>query len=306
MAKDKNAHTSYDREVDDQPKTAQPPPLPGADDPVNKVFADDPVNRVIAERAQRQANAVSSNTPEPYNPFLDFTDEEVSERFIKGTMLKFNKGDFLAGIENIGVPVGTKFVANMSEMLIGWIRWEDQKPVEHRVGAVADSFKPPHRDMLGYGYQPGMPTMIIGSDGKKEINPDIDTSDWEVDAVSKIPRDPWVDSVYIVLKDPTIKEQDEGIYTFASGSKGGRDTITDLRKWYGKRMAQHPGEYPIVALKLGGYPHPNKQLGRIKTPHLVPTHEWCPSSIFGDDVILDSGQAQIAGPNDNAEKPIPF
>src|SRR5262245_60963553 len=92
------------------------------------------------------------------DPFEAYADA-VSPRNIVGTLLKFSKGDYLVGEEGKLVAPGTTFTANLDELLVGWVKWRDGKPVEHIMQRVADGVPPPKRNELG----------------------DQDASTWEVD-----------------------------------------------------------------------------------------------------------------------------
>jgi hypothetical protein len=48
--------------------------------------------------------------------------EDATARSITGTLLRFSKGDFLAGQDGVDVPIGSRFVAIMDSLLVGWIR----------------------------------------------------------------------------------------------------------------------------------------------------------------------------------------
>jgi len=228
------------------------------------------------------------------NYFRDYG-EQISQRNIVGTLLKFSKGDYLAGQDNEEITVGTKMICNMDQLLIGWIRWEDQKPVEQRMGLLVDGYVPAKRDTLGFGYEPGM----------KSDDPNIDTTDWEVDPTSHQPRDPWQFSNYLVMKDVNESDVDEGIYTFAASSAGGLNAIGDLCKVYGGKMRQHPKEYPVVTLKVGSYMHSNKAFGRIKIP-VLQVAGWALKTVFGDMEADAMAMAALAGPQTTKDEEIPF
>src|SRR5262245_28199898 len=92
----------------------------------------------------------------------------VAPRNIIGTLLKFSKGDYLAGEEGAPVATGTVVTANVAELLVGWVRWAANKPTDHIMLRVADGKVVPKRADLG----------------------DLDQSKWEVDNHGE-PRDPW-------------------------------------------------------------------------------------------------------------------
>ena len=204
----------------------------------------------IARR--ENSSAVGGATANPFTAY----GEQASQKSIVGQLLRFTKGDFLAGQEDEEVPVGTQFVANMDEMLAGWIRWEANKPTDHVMGKVSDGYQPPRRNELG--------------DSDKEM--------WEVDDRGE-PRDPWQFSNYLLMKGTG---DDDELYTFTTSSKGGLNALGDLCKSYGKAMAQRPNEYPVIEIGVRAYDHANRSYGRIK----VPTFEikgWAPKAVFAED-----------------------
>jgi hypothetical protein len=66
-----------------------------------------------------------------------------------GKLLKFSKGDYLVGEDNDEVEEGTQYVANMDELMVGWIRWADGKPEDQIMGRVSEGYQPPKRNTLG-------------------------------------------------------------------------------------------------------------------------------------------------------------
>ena len=188
------------------------------------------------------------------NPFLAYG-EAASQKAIVGSLLRFSKGDFLAGQDDEEVSAGTQFVANMDEMLAGWIRWEANKPTDHIMGKVSDGYQPPRRNELG----------------------DNDKTAWDVDATGQ-QRDPWQFSNYLLMKGVVDNE----LYTFTTSSRGGLNALGDLCKVYGKALPQRPSEYPVIAIGVNAYDHPNRSFGRIK----VPTFQvvgWAPKAVFAED-----------------------
>ncbi len=59
---------------------------------------------------------------------------------ITGDLLKFAKGDFLAGQDNREIAIGTRLIANMDLLEVGWIKWEDSRPIDRRMGRFAEGF----------------------------------------------------------------------------------------------------------------------------------------------------------------------
>ena len=206
----------------------------------------------------------SVSQPTTANPFSAYG-EAATHRNIVGELLKFSKGDWMSGQDNDDVAVGTQFIANMDEMLVGWIRWEDNKPTDHIMGKVSEGYQILRRNELG----------------------DTDQNEWEVDDSGK-PRDPWQLSNYLLMKGAS----DGVLYTFTTGSKGGRDALGDLCKEYGKVLVAHAKEYPVVAIGVRSYEHPNKSYGRIKTPEFKIVG-WQPKTAFASD-LGESGEELAA------------
>jgi hypothetical protein len=190
--------------------------------------------------------------------------QAVSQRSIVGKLLKFSKGDYLVGENNEDMPEGTELIANMDELMVGWIKWQDNKPAEQIMGRVSDGYQAPRRTDLG--------------DNNKD--------DWETDDQGQL-RDPWQFSNYLILKEPG---EDGELYTFATSSKGGLNAIGELCKSYGKAMRQRPDDLPVVTLKVGSYQHSNKSFGRIKFPIFELTG-WAPRVEFTAALAADADTA---------------
>jgi hypothetical protein len=219
----------------------------------------------LAERQSSEVAASGSNTGS--NPYVEYGNT-VNQRTIVGNLLKFSKGDWTYGEQNEELPAGKKLIANMEELLVGWVRWEDNKPTDQIMGRVVDRFKAPKRGELG----------------------DDDKEKWELDTATHQPRDPWQLTNYLVLMDPDDKED---LYTFATASRGGLNAIGALCKEYGQKGRTKPDQFPIVELGVDSYNHPNKQFGRIKVPTLEIVG-WAPKDVFADAV----DEAKRPGEND--------
>lgn len=202
------------------------------------------------------------------NYFQSYGDQ-VSQRSIIGKLLKFSKGDFLMGEDNEEVEEGTQFVANMDELMVGWIRWADSKPTDQIMGRVSEGYQPQRRNELG----------------------DNDKAQWEVDEQGR-ERDPWQFSNYLILKK-ACETGDDAMFTFTTSSRGGLNAIGELCKTYGKEMRQRPDEFPVVALEVGSYQHSNKAYGRIKFP-IFKVVGWAAKAEFAE--ALASGGEEEAAP----------
>ena len=112
----------------------------------------------VLKDQQRQADAQRGNTavvkkaenaltPDDSNPWIEISAE--LDKFLGAPMCKFTKqGEFsISDIDNI--PAGTRCIAHADQISLGWQKWEDGKPVDRRIGLVADKFVPPQRSELG-------------------------------------------------------------------------------------------------------------------------------------------------------------
>lgn len=187
----------------------------------------------------------------PGDNFFVTYGEATRQTAIVGKLLKFSKGDWMAGESNEPIENGSQFIANMDELLVGWVRWSNNKPTDHQMGRVSAGYQPPRRNELG----------------------DTDQDQWEVGEDGQS-RDPWQFTNYLLLQD-----EDKELFTFTTSSTGGRNAIGDLCIKYGKMMRQKPNELPIIELGVGSYMHSNKAFGRIKYPTLSIV-SWVPKSKF--------------------------
>jgi hypothetical protein len=183
---------------------------------------------------KQNTTAVATSAEDPFDAYAKAGGGEI-----EGTLLKFVKGDYLAGRENREIPTGTRLIANMEKLKTGYVRWDNGKPVDHRMGLVAEGFVPPWRRDLG----------------------DNDKNMWAVNDAG-IPQDPWQKTEHLVLADP----QTGAIYTLVISSGGGRDATRDLCTDYAHGRRQHPDSHPVIELGVDSYQHPNKQVGRVKVP----------------------------------------
>lgn len=225
---------------------------------------------------QTQNQNLPATAGQEVNPYLAYA-ESVSSSRIVGKLLRFSKfGEWTAGESGDAIALGTRLVAHIPEMVIGWQRWGEGKPVDAVMGKVSEGFKIPARHTLG----------------------DDDSSAWEVDDKGK-ERDPWQRSVLLLLKE----EGGDQIYTFASGSKGGIGATGRLSEAFGHAMRHKAGQLPIITLGRDSYPHSNKAYGDIRFP-VFEIVGWAPQSDF--DAVLpggDGGQEQLALPEERQPAP---
>src|SRR5262249_35256124 len=53
--------------------------------------------------------------------------DACAPRTIVGKLLKFSKGDFIVGDAGETIADDVEFTALMDELVVGWVRWEDNK-----------------------------------------------------------------------------------------------------------------------------------------------------------------------------------
>ncbi len=220
----------------------------------------------IVTQNTNQALAPAGNV-DPFEAYAD----AVAPRTIVGTLLKFSKGDYLAGEEGTPVASGTKFTANLDELLVGWVKWRDGKPAEHIMKRVADGAVLPKRDELG----------------------DNDQSTWEADSAGK-PRDPWQFINYLPLTD----EQGE-LFTFTTSSRGGLGAVGDLARRYALHRRRHPDVHPVIAFDVDSYLHKDKTIGRVKVPKFTPMG-WEPKARFTEALVAAGLQPSEPAPSEPA------
>jgi hypothetical protein len=196
------------------------------------------------------------------NPYEDYADRTDTQMWL-GALVKFTKGDYVVGRDGEECPE-KEVVALMPGLLCGWIHWQDNYPVEHRMGLLMEGYVVPTRETLGH----------------------LDQSQWETDSNGK-PRDPWQQGVYL----PMISVNGEVVYTFTTTSDGGRRrAIAPLCKEYGGHMREHPDELPVIGLEQDSYMHPDRSIGRVKIP-LFPVKKWVKADPYLAAVMTLTGKS---------------
>jgi hypothetical protein len=181
------------------------------------------------------------NKSDHNDPFAEYGRATRGRRVV-GRYLKFNKGDYLAGQDSTEIPIGTRLMADMGTLEVGWIKWVDKKPADQDMGLLGDTrYKLKRRDELG----------------------DTDKDLWEVDQDGKH-RDPWVLVNQIVLLDPDRPDLTDEAFTFTTSSKGGLRAIGGLCEAYSKERRMLGNVLPVVELGVETYDH--EQYGRLKSP----------------------------------------
>jgi len=224
-------------------------------------------------RASEQSTAVSVQTEQrslggvnERNAFESYG-AAMTTSTITGTLIKFTKGDWVTG-DDEDLEENTELVANMDQLMVGWIKWVDQRPAEQIMGTVVSGYQAPRRNELG----------------------DTNQSEWEVDDQGR-PRDPWQFSNYIVMKTPGEDASEEHLFTYATSSKGGLGAIGALCRDFGKEMRVRPTQFPIVRLGSDSYRHP--EYGRTYVP-LIKIVRWEEKSEFESVTAPSSEEPQAA------------
>jgi hypothetical protein len=173
--------------------------------------------------------------------WLDYANRPAPSRII-GSLLKFHQSfDWITGLDNDAVPLGTQLVAVMPALQVGFVKWVDNQPADQVMGAPAEGFRLPDRNTLG----------------------DNDETEWPADGKGE-PRDPWQETAYLPMVDVKSKE----VFTYSTGSWGGRAAIGGLMKDYALRARQKPNDLPIVELGAGSKKSRDPTIGRYKIPTL--------------------------------------
>jgi hypothetical protein len=142
---------------------------------------------------------------------------------ITGELLRFVKGDYIAGREKAVLPIGMRVVANMDSFKKGLQCWIGKQLVDSQMGFVVDGFIPPRWEDLSH----------------------TDESQWEIDNYGN-PRNPWQETETVELADPETGE----LFTFTTSSSGGLKATKKLCLDYARERHQHPDEWPVIELNV--------------------------------------------------------
>lgn len=180
----------------------------------------------------------------------------------QGTYLTFKGNEYLYGQEGHSLPIGTRAVAFMPGLRVGWRKWWDSKVFEDRTELLVDMIPIEPREDLG----------------------DNDEGRWQLDLTGK-PRDPW--QMTNVLELAVDGER----YIYATGSKGGIGAIGRLCKAYSNQRKLAPeGALPIIELGSDFYMHP--VYAKTYVP-LFPIVGWADPNTL-EPVTPTPGQPKIA------------
>jgi hypothetical protein len=231
----------------------------------------------MSDELKNRLRSSTSNTPiekAEHDYFADYADATRSTRLI-GDLLLFSKfGEYLFGRDRTELPLGTRLIAVMGQLVVGWVRWEDNRPAEQLMGLVATGFTPAKRKELGF----------------------LDKETWPTDDQG-VARDPWQLTNYLVFADPESGQ----LYTYPTSSRGGISALGELARAYSEHCRQSPGEYPIVILGMGSYRHSDRSIGEVRYPTFKVTG-WTPRGP-ADGLLGAAGGGDNGSGGANAGKP---
>lgn len=171
------------------------------------------------------------------DPFLAYGQAQA---FADGQFLSFKAGEWLYGMNQEVLVLGTKLAVSMPGMRVGWRRWENRQVVDDRTSLLTEMRQQPSRQSLG----------------------DTDEKMW--DMLNGRPRDPWqMSSIVEMISGDGEK------YIYATASYGGRKCLGDLCVQYAKQRRMRPGQLPLVSLGADSYDH--KDYGKTWVPVLTIT-----------------------------------
>jgi hypothetical protein len=209
-----------------------------------KVPATEDVLREQKDRADRKnvpAKPKSTALADASNPWTEIGTE--LDKYLGAPLLKFNKQGEFALSDVDALADKTRCVAHCDLMEIGWVKWADGRPVDRKVGLIAEKFIPPQRHDL----------------------PDRDEDQWEIDDDGQR-RDPWSFQMSVPV---TMLTEGGETYKFTVGSKGGLRCLGALSRTYGRHVAAGKSGQPIVELCSDFYMHPKYKKIFFPVLHVV-------------------------------------
>jgi hypothetical protein len=187
--------------------------------------------------------------------------ENISTGEFVGIPLKFKKGEWLKILDKkrtLKVTEDEPFIVDTKSYANGWIKWESGRPTHKFVYRPIDGWIMPVRERL----------------------PDTDESLWP--RLDGKPQDPWQENHQIVLKSLHETMDDEtgvildDLLTWTATGYFARKALKKLIKDYARDAKKHPGQMPVVLLKVK---LANTSFGELE----VPVFEIIDWREFGDD-----------------------
>jgi hypothetical protein len=206
----------------------------------------------------------------PDDPYTAFGEANT----VGETYLKFDRGVYRFGPADASeiLALGTLLVANMAEMKVGWLKWQDGEVVATDMRRLAEGYFVTPREELG----------------------DMDEAMWEM-GNDDLPKDPWTLTTLLPLKDPATGAE----YTFTTSSKGGRAACGTLAGRYGseRHKPENAGKLPVIKIDDGTYKH--RKLGQIIHFPVFRLVEWRSES----DLVSNVATAAAVGVDPSDEVP---
>tara|TARA_R110000796_G_scaffold41577_1_gene102808 strand:- start:475 stop:1170 length:696 start_codon:yes stop_codon:yes gene_type:complete len=185
-----------------------------------------------------------------------------------GVFLKFSKGDWAYGPDDIEPSADARFGVNPFGVTRGYIAWGDGKPIEEVMVGLTD----PEVRMADL---PSLP------EGAK-----------------------WSAQLGIELMGVAGAERGVAM-KFSSNSKGGMSELTRLISEIADRAETGEGDFvPVVQLAVASYTH--KTYGKVKTPVLTIT-DWCSldDTVAAYDEQTEEAEPEAAKPTAAKPEPAP-
>lgn len=171
-------------------------------------------------------------TPDGVKAISKWCDDEKQKPF-----LKYNKGEFLYGMDAEVLPLGTRLVPDMASLAVGQIKWSDSgEVVEQRIGLVADCAAVRRED--------------VG---------DHDEDLWPRDEDGKR-SDPWSPVRNLPMKDPNTGTE----FVFTTSSGGGNQALVRFTGQWRRQYTDNPGKLPVMEIGSDSYPH--RTYGKVHFP----------------------------------------
>jgi hypothetical protein len=101
----------------------------------------------VTDDPKLPATPATTDYAEELDNFRQAAAEGMQAAFL-GTLLRFRQGDWIYGKEQQELQPGTRLIALMNELRLGWVKWIDKKAVKQVIGKVADGFHSPEREEL--------------------------------------------------------------------------------------------------------------------------------------------------------------
>lgn len=197
--------------------------------------------------------------------------DSIAPASISGRIVKFDgkRNGYVTSDDGKVLASELEFIALCDQTLVGWVKFNKDTAPTKVMGLLYAGFKMPSREEMG----------------------DNDPRAWQPGLDNK-PQDPWQHQIYMVLQETKNAE----LFTFITSSATGRRAIGSLLRHFERMRRTHPGELPVIKLKVGGYDHKDSRIGWVPTPAFVPVGR----------APYDSVAVPDTSPSADLEDEIPF